>query len=298
VRHKEKIAGLLLLIGGLASSQTALAGNCRALSGAYCEDAQQRIIPVRVFRNFLVVLEGQLGGTPVSRNFILDTGTAPSIMDVTVVKDLGVPTVSSRFRALGKTIPAQAAIIPDLELGPIRAASLPVQVQDLSRLERDLGIPIAGIVGMDVLSKSSFHLDYVKKEIEFGEVSPAGIPVHFDARAGIAVAEVSIEGRRARILVDTGSDRVVLFGGNFAEAGWPELRKTSQSGSSLADPGMSLQVFSAPDIILGGQHFSDDRAYFVPGNADPAFDGLLGVRALGFKGLSYDRSSGTIFLRK
>jgi hypothetical protein len=151
---------------------------------------------------------------------------------------------------------------------------------------------------MDVLSRSSFHLDYEKKEIEFGEVSPDGIPVHFDARAGIAVAEVSVEGRRARILVDTGSDRVVLFGGNFAEAGWLALRNTSQSGSSLADPGMSLQVFSARDIVVGGQHFSDDRAYFVLGNADPAFDGLLGVRALGFNGLSYHRASETIFLQK
>lgn len=298
MRHKRKIAGLLLLIGGLASSRTALAGNCRTISGAYCEDAQQRIIPVRIYRNFLVIVEGQLGGAPESRNFILDTGTAPSIMDARVVKDIGVPTVSSRFRALGKTTPAQAAIIPEIQLGPIRAASLPVQVQDLSRLERDLGIPIAGIVGMDVLSRSSFHLDYQKKEIEFGEISPDGIPVHFDARTGIAVVEVSVEGRRARILVDTGSDRVVLFGGNFAEAGWLELRKTSQSGSSLADPGMSLQVFSAPDIILGGQHFSDDRAYFVPDNADPAFDGLLGVRALGFNGLSYDRATETIFLQK
>jgi hypothetical protein len=98
--------------------------------------------------------------------------------------------------------------------------------------------------------------------------------------------------------VDTGSDRIVLFGGNFAEAGWLALRNTSQSGASLVDQKMYVQVFSAADIILGGQHFSEDRAYFVPGSADPVFDGLLGVRALGFRAVSYDQARGTIYLQK
>jgi len=298
VRANRKINSLLLLAGLLASTGLAQAATCRAKQEEYCKHGKAQIIPVRIFRNFLVIAEGQIGTIPEKRNFILDTGTAPSIIDAKLVKELGLPTVSSAFRALGKTIPAQAAIVPEIDLGPIRAASLPVRVQDLSRLERDFGIPIAGIVGMDVLSQSSFRLDYDKREIEFGEVSPSGIPVHFNARAGIAVAEMNIEGKEARVLVDTGSDRVVLFGGNFVEAGWLTLRNTSQSGASLADQEMRIQVFSAAEIILGGRHFSDVRAYFVPGSADPEFDGLLGLRALGFRDLSYDRANGTIYLQK
>lgn len=237
-------------------------------------------------------------GAPERQNFVLDTGTAPSIINARLVRQLGLATVPSTFRALGKTIPAQAAIIPEIELGPIRAVSLPVQVQNLSRLERDLGIPIAGIIGLDVLSRSRFHLDYDKREIDFGDISHVGIPVHLDARTGIAVAEVRIEGKKARMLVDTGTDRVVLLAGKFAKVGWLALRNTSQSGTSLADQEMYVQVFSAADIILGGQHFSNDRAYFVPGSADPVFDGLLGVRALGFRGLSYDATSETIYLQR
>jgi hypothetical protein len=239
-----------------------------------------------------------LGGAPDVQNFILDTGTAPSLIDARLVRQLGLATIPSTFRAAGRTIPAQAAMIPEIEFGPIRAVSLPMQVQDLSRLARDLGVPIAGILGLDVLSKSSFRLDYDKKEIEFGDVSREGIPVHVDARAGLAVAEVRIEGKQARVLVDTGTDRIVLFGGNFAEAGWLALRNTSQSGASLVDQKMYVQVFFAADIVLGGQHFSEDRAYFVPGSADPVFDGLLGVRALGFRAVSYDQARGTIYLQK
>lgn len=298
MRTKRKIAGLLFLTGVLASSIPAGAANCRIKPDRACEDAQPGIIPVKIYLDYLVVAEGKLAGDRKSQNFILDTGTAPSIINVRLAMELGLTTVPSTFSALGKTKPEKATVLPEIELGPIRTISLPVQVQNLSSIERALGIPIAGIIGLDVLSKSSFRLDYDKKEIEFGDVPHVGIPVQFDPRAGLAVAEMTIEDKEARILVDTGSERVVIFGGNFTDGRWPNLRNTSQTGVSLVEQKMRVQVFSAANIILGGQHFSDDRAYFVPGNADPEFDGLLGVRALGFRGLSYDRASRTIYLQE
>ena len=80
------------------------------------------------------------------------------------------------------------------------------------------------------------------------------------------------------MLVDTGSDRVVLFGGNFEAIGWPGLRNFSPLGTSLADQEMRVGEFFASDILLAGQHFRKDKAYFIQGSKDSAFDGLLGVR--------------------
>jgi aspartyl protease len=296
---KRKVVSLLpLLAGFLASSGPLHAGGCRITTDRDADAGPPQNIPLKIFNNYLPVVEAHLGGSPQPQNFVLDTGTAPSIINVTLVKQLGLATTASTLADIGRIIPTQASIMPEIDLGPIRAISLPVQVQDLSRLERDLGIPIAGIMGLDVLSKSSFRLDYDKKEIEFGGIAHVGIPVRFDAFAGLAVAEVRIEGRAARMLVDTGTDRVVLLGGNFADLGWLALRNTSQSGRSLVDREMPVQVFSAPDIILGEQHFSNERGYLVPGSKDPVFDGLLGVRALGFRGLSYDQACGTLYLQK
>lgn len=295
---KRKVVRLFLLAGSLASTGPLHAGICRITPDRDADAGPPNIIPLKVFNNYLLVVEAHLGDSPQPQNFVLDTGTAPSIINVTLVKQLGLATISATLSDIGKIITTQASTMPEIDLGPIRAVSLPVQVQDLSRLERDLDIPIAGIMGLDVLSKSSFRLDYEKREIEFGDISHVGIPAHFDERAGIAVTEVRIEGRAARMLVDTGTDRVVLLGGNFADLGWLAPRNTSQSGRSLVDRKMPVQVFSAPDIILGEQHFSKDRAYLVPGSTDPLFDGLLGVRALGFRGLSYDQACGTIYLQK
>jgi hypothetical protein len=296
---KLKVVSLLpLLAGFLAATGPRHAGSCRIAPDRDADAGPPQMIPLKIFNNYLLVVEAHLGGSPQPQNFVLDTGTAPSVINATLVKQLGLATISSTVADIGNIIPTQASTMPEIDLGPVRAVSLPVHVQDLSRLERDLGIPIAGIIGLDVLSKSSFCLDYDKREIEFGDVSHVGIAVHLDAFAGLAVAEVRVEGRAARMLVDTGTDRVVLLGGNFADLGWLALRNTSQSGRSLVDRKMPVQVFSAPDIVFGEQHFSNERAYLVPGSTDPLFDGLLGVRALGFRGLSYDQAGGTVYLQK
>jgi Aspartyl protease len=293
VKAKRKIAALFFFCGLLSSRQTSPASPARIVDAAI-----PRSIPLRIFRNYLVVAEGQFGDGMPHQNFILDTGTAPSIMDTKSVRELGLATTASTMAAMGKILPTDIAILPKLDLGPIQAVSLRVQVQDLSRLERDLGIPVAGIIGLDVLSKSSFRLDYEKKQMEFGQVSDEGIPVSFDERTGTAVALASIEGIPARLLVDTGSDRVAVLGRNLPETKRLALRTTTQRGSSVADQSMEVQVFFAPDIAVGGKHFTPDKAYFIPGASYPTFDGILGVRALGFRAIAYDQARAAIFLQK
>jgi hypothetical protein len=285
------LAGLLLLPG------PARAGNCAAKAGGTDEAGHRSCIPIQIYRNFLVIAEGQIGGLPGPANFLVDTGTAPSVVSTKLAAQLGLTTRPSPSIALGTTASTQMSTLPEIELGPIRATSLPVLVADLSRLESDFGVPIAGIIGMDVLSKADFTLDYDARQIEFGAVSHEGIPVNYDARAGIAVARVKVGNMTARLLVDTGSEFVVLLGGNFGEAEGLVLRNTSQSGVSLADQKMHLQKFFAPDVSLGGRNFSTETVYVVTGKTDPVFDGLLGVRALGFRKLSYDRACETLYMQ-
>ncbi len=296
MKAKLTFAGLMLQAGLLVWSGSARAATCAVNPGNSRESGQEQRIRLKIYRNFLVVAEGQIGRAPERLNFVLDTGATPSVINLKVATEIGLRTIPSSTVALGTQVSTQASTVPEIDLGPIRVSCLPVLVKDLSLMESDLGIPIAGIIGMDVLSRSNFRLDYDKREIEFGDISHQGVPVHFDERAGIAVANVSIAGKPLRMLVDTGSESVVLLGGNFGEVGWLPLRNTPQSGASLADKKMRIQEFPAPDIRLGGRHFSKETAYFVPGSGDPVFDGLLGVRALGFRSLSYDRALETIYL--
>jgi hypothetical protein len=292
------IAYLLVVTTSLPLSGSLRAGSRRSNSDHYGDAGPQQAIPLKIYRDFLVVAEGQLGGIPGRQNFILDTGTAPSIINSRLAEQLGLATEPSTSAIGGKAVPIQKAIVPEVRLGPITALSLTVQVQDLSRIERDMGEHVAAIIGLDVLSKCNFRLDYDKAEIEFDRPSSGGIPVHFDPRSGLAVAQVGLGSKTLRMLVDTGSNNFVLLGGNFADTGWVALRNTALSAASVAEQGVRVQEFSAPDIVLGGAHFSQSRAYLVPDRADPVFDGFLGVRALGFRALSFDQPSGTIYLQR
>ena len=64
------------------------------------------------------------------------------------------------LQTLNGTIQTQSLVLPRIQIGPLHARSIRVVVQDLSFMERSLGISLGGIVGLDILSTSSFTIDY------------------------------------------------------------------------------------------------------------------------------------------
>jgi hypothetical protein len=209
--------------------------------------------------------------------------------------------------SVGRESKVKQAVLPEIEIGPIRVNSLSVLVSDLSSVEKDLGIPIAGVIGLDVLSKASFRLDYQKKLIEFGKFKPGGIAVSLPEGAGIAVANVMWGGISVRMMVDTGSDQLVLLGKQRPLSGEASrvLAATLEPSHDVADATtaaasivdrLTVQELPSAEVVLAGKKFSGAKAYWVPGSDTSDFDGLLGVRALGFRSLSYDSEHRTIHL--
>jgi hypothetical protein len=296
VRTKREIGSLFLLCA-LCTPGALGAGSHR---GNHASNADLAVplkrIPIRVYQGYLIVMEGQFGDASGPQNLILDTGTSPSIVNAHIVQKLAIPTFSGTVVAIGKAVATQYTILPEIEIGPLKAGPLRVAVADLSQVEHDLGISIGGIIGMDVLGNADFLVDYEEKSLQFGYAAKIGIPVPLDARTRVATVDVQIDSRRARMLVDTGSVGVVLLGGNFPDPQTFDLQLASQTGGSLAVEKAAIQAFSPGDIVLAGQHFQQKRAYFVPGRVDPQFDGLLGVRALGFRAISYNRERMTLYL--
>jgi hypothetical protein len=298
LKRSAKILSLAVLWAVIGSLQTVAQSRRTDSVNGSGAGTLRILLPVRIYRNFLVVAEGQIGGVLGGQNLVLDTGVAPSIITAKVAKQLGLTTNESTMTAVGKAIPTKMAVLPELKFGSIHVLSLPVQVQDLSKLERDIGVPVAGIIGMDVLSRASFRLDYEHKLIEFGDVSDAGVPVTFDPQVGVAIATAQLAGVTVRFVVDTGSQQLVLFGGNFPRHERFALRSTSLAGSNLGDRQLRVQELALPELAIEGHHFRVKNAYFVPDSTDPSFDGLLGVRALGCRALEYDQSRRQIYLQK
>jgi hypothetical protein len=253
-------------------------------------------IPVKVYRGFLVVAEGQFGGELARQNFIVDTGTSPSILNIGVARHLHLPLSQAKLSAIGRQSETFAATVPEIRLGPIQAMSVPVLVTDLSPVERDLNLPIAGILGMDVLGKISFRLDYGNQLIEFGDVAPEGIPINLSTGADLPIAEIKVASKLLHLLVDTGSDRLVFFGAKSAAEFSANTANSLLRGKSVASA-VPVRDASSLEFELSGQHFRQN-AYFVPDSEEPLFDGLLSVRSLGIRVLSLDANRRVMYLLK
>jgi predicted aspartyl protease len=255
---------------------------------------QQSSIPISLYNDFLVVTTGQIGGGTEKQNFVLDTGTAPSILNERSAKNLGLPISRGILVAVGQTVNTGQTVLPQLGLGPIHVNNLPVNVMDLSPLENSLGMAIAGLIGMDVLGRSSFHLDYQTKQLRFGHVVDQGIGVPYDHLTGLALAEVTLQGKHVRLIVDTGTDLLVVYGNDWIKQNAAEQVSKSQ-GRSVAEQVPARRINNA-EMTFGGKEFRVARAYCVPSTTPAAYDGFFGVRALKLRGISFDRESQTMFL--
>ena len=243
-----------------------------------------------------MVAEGQFGGTSGRQNFIIDTGTSPSIVNLGAARQLALPLSQAKLSAIGRQSETYGATVPEIRLGPLQVLSVPVLVTDLGSVERDLNLPIAGILGMDVLGKISFRLDYGNQLIEFGEIAPVGIPVNLSTSADLPIAEVKVGGKLLHLLVDTGSDRLVFFGARSATEFSPNTANSLLQGASVASA-VPVRSVSSLDFELNGKRFHQD-AYFVPNSEEPLFDGLLSVRSLGIRVLSMDADRRIVYLSK
>jgi Aspartyl protease len=288
--------GTLFLVGSWIWGASSAASPRRNPSTHSDHSIPRGSIPVKVYRGFLVVAEGQFGGELARQNFIIDTGTSPSILGIGAAKQLDLPLSQAKLSAIGRQSETFAATVPEIRLGPLQALSVPVLVTDLSSVERDLNLPIAGILGMDVLGKISFRLDYGNQLIEFGEIVPAGIPVSLSTRADLPIAEIKVGGKVMHLLVDTGSDRLVFFGARPAAELSPNTANSLLQGNSVASA-VPVRAISPLDFELSGERFHQN-AYFVPDSEEPLFDGLLSVRSLGIRVLSVDANRRVIYLLK
>ena len=254
------------------------------------------MVPVHIYGGFLVVVEGQFGNARQHQNFVVDTGTSPSILNLRVARELGLRLNPAKLAALGKETSIQGGQVPELHIGPLGLAATPFLVADLSLVEQAWKLPIAGILGLDVLGKASFRLDYENQVMEFGEVSGDGVAVELSGRERLSIAKVNINGTMFRMLVDTGAERLVLFGNKPALALARAASGNALPGNGVAG-GVSARALPALDVNWNGEHFRKE-AVLVSDRQEPLFDGLLSVRALGFRALAFDADNQVVYLQK
>ena len=164
-------------------------------------------VPFELYQHHLIVTKGTIGSLNGLR-LLIDTGTIPSIVDGRIARKLHVQAEPSMLVAFGQSVAIQSTILNGFRIGARQPGSVPAGVSDLSYLE---GVRIDAIVGLDVLARTSFSIDYRKRVLTFSADGRNESVAPLELVWPFLTVQMTIAGQQVRLLVDTGSSDLVLF---------------------------------------------------------------------------------------
>ena len=283
--------GLVTFLVGFPGSLGFALPSPRHEDGVENQSTAKAEVPFELYNDNLIVVKATMG--PIKNvNMILDTGTSPTAVTKGIADRLKLPGKTEPLQTLNGTIQAQSVILPRIRIGPLYAESLRVVVQDLSFMERSLGIPLGGIAGLDILSTGSFTIDYRRKKIVFGPIAASEKAVRFETRVPFLTIKAKIEGQEVRLLVDSGTWGLLVYR-NRLQTGWEQHRV--DPNASISSPGGMTHVrWLRAGVSLGENNLGARKVAIadVDSDAQNDFDGLLGFAKMGFRKVSFDFKDG------
>jgi predicted aspartyl protease len=254
-------------------------------------------LPIQLYLDYLVVVEGKIGNLE-KLSFLIDTGASPSVIDQRIATALGLTRTVGKMDLANKTVQTELASLPFIEVGSARAEGLPVFVQDLSSIEKRLGRRIDAVVGLDILGKSSFSIDYKTKQLRFGPVERTRSTVSFETGTPFVIIEVRLHNRPVRLLVDTGASALMLFQSRVTDPLLLVAGRTSKTTNLGGD--FQRQPVQIPGTRLGKEEFGPLTGFVVADHGDDGrnFDGLLSVRGLHLEEIGFDFENHKISWKK
>ena len=184
--------GLVALLVSFPGSLGFALPSPRHEDGVEDQSTAKAEIPFELYSDNLIIVKATIG--PIKNvNMILDTGTSPTAITKAMADRLKLRGETESVQTLNGTIQAQSVILPPIQIGPLNADSLRVIVQDLSFMERSLGVSLAGIAGLDILSTGSFTIDYRRRKIAFGPIAASEKAVRFETRVPFLTIKAKIE---------------------------------------------------------------------------------------------------------
>jgi Aspartyl protease len=241
-------------------------------------------LPFKLHQGYLVVARGSIGHV-AGVNFLIDTGSVPSMVDWTVARKLRLQTEARTLIAFGGTSRIGSATLPDIRLGPIHVRELPVGVGDLTFLRPG---PIDAILGIDALGRVPvLHLDYEAHTLRFESDTDSDVSIPIELVWPFLTVRLAIDGQSVSLIVDTGSRDLILFR-RRVEDRLPKLPVVGSKSLYLSSGELRLDKVQLPNVAAGARLWTRLTAFVSNAPTDgypPHIDGVLGVRALGVRRL-------------
>jgi predicted aspartyl protease len=248
-------------------------------------------VPFKLHHGYLIMVQCSIGDLP-DLTCIIDTGVTESVVDMRLVQRLSLATRADSAVFLTQEAPVFAVSIPPLQLGPIRTDSLAGIATDLSSLTVQLGIRPDVLIGMDVLRRTNFLIDYRAQQIVFADPPVLHHSVRLAPDRRLALIESTIMGQRLMLQVDTGFQGLLLYG----PTGTPTGSAYRESRVESAVHAWTAVGLDSSEVRIGNWRASHvevsvlDRARGEPAG----FDGLIGAQILRAHRIAFDFVSNTL----
>ena len=240
----------------------------------------------RLRDGYQVIARGAIGPLD-GLNLLIDTGSYPSMVDDRIAKQLHLEIHQAETVVFDRRIRILSAILWNLRVGPILADTVLASVGDLSYL----GVPnVDAIIGLDVLTRSSFSIDYDHRVLTFGSMAAGDSSLHLEVIPPFLTVRLSFDGHPVRLLVDTGSRHIVLFGQRVSDR-FGNLRVRGDKLLYHMAGTSRLQRVVLPRLEAGSLTITGLEGLLSDANVDhypPDIDGILGVRAIASRRADFD----------
>jgi predicted aspartyl protease len=261
---------------------------------------KQTDLPFRLIDGWAVVVEGTIGGEP-SRTILIDTGAVPSAISKEMAKKLGLLGSAEQVSVMNRAIDVERVRVPKVQVGPVAADALEMVAADLGAIELALHTRLDAVIGLDLLGKENFTIDYQSRELSFGMGVQSSDSVTFQLKhaAGGTYVLVPMEsgGEKFQMLLDTGTKDITLFRTRL-KGSLQQIRLRSEDVTINAAGSSQIAKVVIPSLQLGSISRRKKDAYLLttPEAELRDFDGMLGPTALGAVAVEFDFKRSVITL--
>lgn len=290
------------IAAGLIAAALFAMGAAGANAGKGKEELAGNEMAIEVYRNSLVVARGSVNGVGNLR-FLVDTGASDTAIDRKVAERLGLQGQPADVVNFDKRVALEWADVKEIAFGPERVAKARVMIEDLSYFGL-LGTHLDGVIGLDLLRRQSFLVDYAKKRVVFGPAAGAGkgsgirvAPMRTGAKC--VTVEVELDGRPVWMVADTGTPLTVLYEDtlddlpvNYSQVGTIEAQSL---GGRLEN-----RIAIVPRLRLGGQDLDREVVLATAPGARrlSGVSGYLGLASLAARQVVFSFETNQLLWRK
>ncbi len=257
------------------------------------ENASGSALPFRLSSGYLIQVEGRIGDQ-THLKFILDTGATISMVDQRIAQRLKLDAHPAQSFNFDRNLKWETAAVPEVQVGPIRAANVVVLVGDLARYS-EFAKKADAIIGMDLLQLSNITIDFGAGNLIFDPAAPKTYLAGGDPMTKCLMVKLQVQGRPVHLIVDTGLRGIILYEERLRKS-VPGLRTAGSIKNATMGGRVQAKQATLPDVVFGNKN-REVPVLFLPSPAAdtlPGIDGIVGIAALQARRVHLDFSAKTL----